>query len=128
MNYTTKHINEVISFFSEHKDSSFTVDKISEEIKDIPQSTTYRILNRLVEEGRIEKVSTATRRVEYRYTDPERCPHHLHLHCQKCGRVMHLEEDKSREILSILESASSFHAIPSSMVEGICNECMESEE
>ncbi len=123
MSYSTVHRNEIISFFQTHKEEVFSPDDIASALPDIPSSTIYRLLGKLREEGLLERVSCIDRKTGYRYADPVSCPHHLHLHCQRCGHIEHLSEEESEEIARILEKSADFMPSMSSSLEGLCREC-----
>ena len=125
MSYSTAHRNEIIDFFRENREEVFSPDEVASALTEIPHSTIYRLLGKLNEEGLIERVSGISRKAGYRFSDPDSCPHHLHLHCQKCGHIEHLSEEESIKIAELLEKYADFQPFMSSTFEGICRECQK---
>lgn len=120
--YNTHQRNELIGFFEKNKDRSFTSEEAASSLSHIPQSTLYRLLGKLKEEGVITENGREGRCVLYRYQGTE-CPEHMHIRCKECGRTEHLDEETTREIEKLVASDSGFQALNSTIFEGICSEC-----
>ena len=125
MSYSTIHKKELLEFFKHNIENVFSADDVCASLPNIPKSTLYRLLSKLVEEGEVEKIANGERRVCYRYSDPLSCPHHLHLHCSKCGRLEHLSEEESERLIDIFQRETDFKVNVSSTVEGICKRCQK---
>ncbi len=125
MKYNTKRREEILSFLRENKDRAYSAEEIMEAVltDGSGESTAYRMLKQLVEEGCVRKISdTATRRRAYQYIG-ESCHCHLHLKCKGCGRLVHLDEEISEKLCSIIRSAGGFDVDAGEMLFGRCDAC-----
>ncbi len=122
MSYSTGQKERILAFFSEHKEKVYSSEDVIELVPDTVQSTVYRILPRLAEEGMLVKVPSE-RGFLYRYSDPHNCPKHMHIACTCCGRTFHLDEKLSDEIRAEIEEATGFSVLSSTLFRGICPEC-----
>ncbi|MCR5654861.1 MAG: transcriptional repressor [Lachnospiraceae bacterium] len=97
----------------------------------IGQSTVYRQLERLVDEGLINKYTIdANSPACFEYVGPD---HHaaetvcFHCKCEKCGKLIHLHCDELEEIEEHLYKEHGFRMDPFRTVfYGLCDDCMES--
>ena len=122
MPYSTGQKERILAFFSDNREKAFTSEEIIGCVPGAVQSTVYRLLQRLAEEGLLMKVPSEHGAL-YRYSDPERCPHHMHMECTVCGRTCHLDEDISDRIRRAIEEETGFSVLPSTVFRGICPEC-----
>ena len=115
--YHTEQKKLLIEYLSEHKDNSFTIDEITEGIQRSVsdnvcppgKSTVYRLINKLLEEGKVKKFSKAgTRQAAYQLVEGRRCAAHLHLKCTECGRLFHMKERLSDELIGRISADQSF--------------------
>lgn len=124
MKYDTNQRKEVLAFFSNNKSSCFSAQEIGEALPSVAQSTLYRLLSSLVDEGALKKCPTSKRQALYQYSGKE-CPGHMHIRCTRCGRIEHISEKDSEKIESLLQSKLDFNVLASSTLDGICSECRE---
>ena len=95
----------------------------------IGQSTVYRQLERLVDEGIVNKYildSSSPACFEYvpseSHGEGEAC---YHCKCEKCGRLIHLRCDEVKELQNHLFSDHRFRLDPARTVfYGLCEECL----
>ncbi len=120
--YNTGQRDSILAFFSSHREKAFTPEEVIASIDGAVQSTVYRLIPRLVEEGHLVRLSSG-RGYAYRYSDPERCPNHMHVECAICGRTCHLDESISEELGSLIERATGYGVLQSTVIKGICPEC-----
>ena len=120
--YNTKQRNDVIAFFASSPDRSFTVEEASANLSTVPRSTVYRLITRLSEEGILRKTGSEGRKAVYQYQGKE-CAYHMHIRCRECGRTEHLDAEATRKIEEIISVSSSFVALDTTVIEGLCNEC-----
>ncbi len=113
--YCTEQKKMLLSFLQKNGERAYTVEELADGMKrqsgaDAPgKSTVYRWMTRLVEEGTVKRfVKGHSRRFVYQITSGERCHFHLHLKCIRCGRLFHLDEALSNELLCRVEDASHF--------------------
>ena len=113
--YATEQKKMLSDFLAKHAQCAFSVDELVAQMRieygsDVPgTSTVYRLINRLVEEGRVKRfVKGHSRRFSYQIVDGEHCRSHLHLKCIGCGRLVHLDERISDELLDKIRDNSNF--------------------
>jgi Fur family ferric uptake transcriptional regulator len=94
----------------------------------INRVTVYRILDLLVENGLLERLSGGGRNFFYGLAPSERHPRHAHFYCKICGRLVCL----SPECLP-LEGVALRGKLPGKFeglqirVDGVCRDCLRSE-
>jgi len=123
MDYDTRQKRDIDRFFQENKERAFSTEEIARLLPDIAQSTLYRILGKLIKEGRIRKCPSSSRLIQYQYIDKEHCPNHMHIKCVRCGRIEHISEDDSARIEKLIKSDLGFDVSNTSTLEGLCKEC-----
>ena len=111
--YNTEQKKLLLEFLEKNHDSAYTIEEISNELKakgaSVGKSTVYRLMTKLVEEKRVKRqLASGSRKAVYRIVLNEHCHNHLHLQCQKCGKVLHLDEKTSDELLSTVKRLKSF--------------------
>lgn len=129
--YLTAQKKTLLSFLKKNSEKSFTVEELTEGIKDsMPsgapgKSTVYRLMTRFVEDGTVRRfVRGRSRRFVYQIVNGERCDFHLHLRCTKCGRLIHLDDRESSELISKIKKLCNFSVNQSETVlMGLCSEC-----
>lgn len=89
------------------------------------KSTVYRLINRLLEEGSVRKfIKKGTRRSSYVLVQKEACHYHLHLKCSGCGKLFHMNEALSDELLKRINSSCGFSVDEGeSILFGKCKSC-----
>jgi Fur family ferric uptake transcriptional regulator len=129
--YATEQKKMLVDFLREHHESSFSVDQIVLEMKKndaqkVPAtSTVYRLITKLVEEGTVKRfVRGHSRQFLYQIVDRDHCRSHLHLRCMDCGKLIHLNEKLSDELLDVIRSTSDFSVNEEETVlVGACSDC-----
>lgn len=125
MMYDTKHLIKLQDFFRDHANESFTAKDLCDIFKDsMNQATIYRKLISLESSKRIRKIVRADKETyEYQYQD-KTCENHLHLICEKCGKMIHLDCSLSQTFLEHLSNIHHFSIDQQhSNLLGICKEC-----
>lgn len=97
--YKTKQRDLILNYITENKTKHITVDMVVDYMKNngeqVGQTTVYRNLNKLVEEGIVLKYQNAEGiSACYQYAEEdEGCLNHYHLVCVECGEMIHLQCD-----------------------------------
>lgn len=128
MRYNTGKRERILAFLTDNSDSSFELERICDALTEDGKgkSTVYRIVSELVEEGCVRRLSDGkTRHCTYQYVGDECCHRHLHLKCKGCGRLVHLNEDVSRDFERTLLSVGGFLLESGTMLFGTCKDCAE---
>ena len=125
MEYKTKHKEELILFLQNNSDRHLTISDISDALPNIPLATLYRLIDNLLENGKVRKfIIDINQGACYQYVDDNACHDHFHFICQKCGKLYHLDCDEINLLLKHLEKDHGF-ALDLSKVNlyGLCKDC-----
>jgi Fur family ferric uptake transcriptional regulator len=96
--YNTQQGKLILDYLASTGDSHVTVHQIlrhfEDEGADIGQTTIYRHLEKLAEDGKVRKyVLSEGKSACYQYINQEACREHFHLKCEVCGGLIHLDCD-----------------------------------
>ena len=123
--YKTKQKDIILDIIKKQK-HEFTIKDIYESIKDeVGLTTVYRLVDKLVEEKRINKTIDSTNTTYYQYL--EECNHgnHFYLKCDKCGNLIHVDCDCIEELTNHIFKDHKFK--PSKdhiIIDGTCSKCI----
>lgn len=131
--YVTEQKKILKKILEENSDSAYTVEELMEKLRvrcgdSAPgKSTVYRLITHLVEDGTVKKFSgEGSRKWSYQIVMGEHCDCHLHLKCMDCGRLIHLDESVSDELLDKVRTISDFSVNEEATVLfGRCGGCKE---
>lgn len=124
MSYNTKQKDLIINTISKYN-KSFTVKDIYNKLKEkVGLTTIYRVIDKLVEEGIINKYIDKDNTTYYEYLEKCNCHNHFYLKCEKCGTMEHVDCDCIEELSKHIVDEHKFllnreHII----IKGICKEC-----
>ncbi len=127
--YQTGQRKLLLDFFSAHGGEAFSVDGILAALPaeaQVSRSAVYRNVDRMVREGLLRKTLSADGNKAL-YQAAADCGTHcerIHLQCEKCGRVFHMEDAEAEARLRDALGRSGFrldeHA---SLLSGTCRDC-----
>ena len=113
--YNTEQKTSLLVFLKKNRDISYSIDELVSKLKKeygdkAPgKSTVYRLMTKLSEEGTVSRLAKSNgRSFVYRLIDDEHCHNHLHLKCLDCGKLIHLDEKVSDELLGRVLSTKNF--------------------
>jgi len=94
--YQTKQKSVIYDFFAKNPERQYSAKEVFENIREseeIGESTVYRLIKKLTEDGEIRRFSGKdVKSVVYQYADKnEKCHEHFHLKCVNCGVLTHLD-------------------------------------
>ncbi len=121
--FTEQQKQLVEHIFSQHHhfDADQLIDNLKEAKNSISRATIYRTLSKLVDAGLIRRIDLGERSV---YEHDYGYPHHEHLVCQTCGKMIEFQhsmvETILREICELHQFQSSGHTL---LIRGTCLEC-----
>lgn len=126
--YATEQRKILLSFLKEHYDRQYSVEEIAEKlygVENISISSIYRNINSMVVEGTVRRFSAdGSRRFLYQYIDCDDCNKHLHLKCESCGQIFHMDEKSMENILTSVMSGSNFNIdVKKTILYGLCEDC-----
>jgi len=115
--YHTEQKRILTDFLSRHRDESFTIDELTHKMQSEcgeggqspARSTIYRLIDRLERDGQVRKfVKSNERGASYQFVAGGHCDSHLHLKCTGCGKLFHMEERVSDELIKKISNYSDF--------------------
>lgn len=84
-------------------------------------ATVYRTLTVLEENGLVSSISLGTQGKKYEIANK---PHHDHIICEKCDKIVEFENDKIEELQHTIAKENDFQLTKHIMqLYGICKEC-----
>ena len=129
--YNSKGKNEVIMYLKAHNEHRLTVAEILEGLNEegisINRSTIYRNLDKLVESGDILAFKgTDNESAFYQYSgEYKECHEHLHLQCNSCGKIFHLEHKFVDDFIAKLRKDCKVELdVSKTMLVGTCEKCL----
>jgi len=131
-NYKTKQKENLVEYLAENEGKHITAADACDHFKSmgmpIGQSTVYRQLERLVDEGILNKYvidANSPACFEYMSTDSHgKCEVCFHAKCEKCGKLIHLHCDEMIEISRHLAGHHGFVLDPKrTVLYGLCDKC-----
>ena len=132
--YNTKHRDRILRYMQGMQGKHITASDVCDHFRDqgdaIGQSTVYRQLERLVDEGVLNKYtidSSSPACFEYTghgdHKDGEVC---FHCKCEKCGRVIHLHCDEINELREHMMAEHDFVLdMRRTIFYGLCEACAQ---
>lgn len=133
--YKSKHYDRILEHLKKSPGRHFTVNEIHQELAgeetNIGTTTIYRQLDRMVEEGLINKyVVDINTPACYEYSNvvklikQEEAPCY-HCRCESCGKLIHLHCEEIAEMRQHFEKHHHFKIDPFRTVfYGTCEECL----
>lgn len=128
--YKTEQKKLLLDFLKHNKDQSFTVEEIEagmikDGISPPGISTIYRLISKLCEAGTVKKFNdTDKRKAVYQLKGGSECEEHLHMKCTECGKLLHMNNDVSKELLNEIFDLSNFSVDKETTVLfGKCKDC-----
>lgn len=98
--------------------------KIQKRDSSIGQATVYRNVNKLVDEGKVLKISLGNGIEHY----DGHCHTHYHLLCTKCEKIYDLEDQDEYLLRKRMEDKYHIRINKSKIVfEGVCRGCLDEE-
>lgn len=123
--YNTQQRKSLIDFLQANSEKSFTIEEIINEMgEEISQSTAYRLMTKLVEDGLVHRsVKGNSRSFVYQFINNEKCEGHLHMKCTDCGKVYHLDHSITAHMQDDIKNNTGFEIDSHTVLLGKCIEC-----
>ena len=129
--YNTVQREQLIRFLKKNQSNAMTVIDITNMMRIDPEtekapgeSTVYRLIKELVEEGAVKRtVKGCSREFLYQMTDSETCRMHLHMKCTVCGNLFHMNDSISENLINSLLESEGFYLDRSMVLSGVCKNC-----
>ena len=114
-------LREIFSFHN-HFDAEGLFEKLREKGEHVSRATIYRTLPLLIESGLIKEALRCQDHTHYEHVFGH--PHHDHLVCLGCGRVIEFREDKIERMQELICRRYDFQSIEHRLgIRGYCNRC-----
>lgn len=124
--YKTRQRDEILRFFIEHADECYSAKDVYEQVN-AGEATVFRTLTALTQEGVLKKFTGNGGRGErayYQYNNENTCSDHIHLKCEKCGRLIHMDCTFIRELIHHFCSEHGFTMdCGKTVIYGLCQDC-----
>lgn len=130
-NYNTKQRMAILNYIASIGGSHITAAQICKQFENgefpIGRATVYRCLDKLTAEGSIRRYTTdGISGACYQYIgNSDGCHNHLHLKCEACGEIQHLEcgmlDEIQRHVLE--EHTFEVNALKT-VLYGTCQKCI----
>ena len=122
--YNTKQKDIILSIIKNCK-HKFTVKNIYEELNGtVGLTTIYRLIDKLIKEGRITKNISKDNITYYQYLEKCNCNNHFYLKCDNCGSMIHIDCDCIDELSSHILKKHKFELSKENIIiNGLCNDC-----
>ena len=130
--YKTKHRDQILKILQEHEREHMTAGQVLDELRargvSIGVATIYRQLDRLVEEGAVNKYMVdAVTGACYEFKGEHGAQSaYVHGKCEKCGKVVHIERRTMEAAMQNLSGGgdSGFELdCTRTLFYGICGDC-----
>ena len=132
MTYDTGREQALLSLLRNSGEKGLSLSEISAHLTPDGKgkSTIFRLLAALVERGTVRKLPDGQgRHFIYQYTEAAHCRSHLHLKCMGCGKLIHLDEKISDDLLGKVRACSDFAVDEEETVLfGACAACYRKKE
>lgn len=122
--YNTKQ-KEYILEVIKNKQKEFIVKEIYEEVKDkVGLTTIYRLIDKLVSQGVINKVIDENNITHYKYLEKCEEDNHFYLKCNNCGNFTHVDCECIEELSNHILKNHKFEINKENIIiNGICAKC-----
>ena len=124
MPYNTKQKDKILENIKK-QDKEFTIKDIYNNLENkIGLTTIYRLVDNLVNTGRLNKYIGKDSITYYEYLEECNNDNHFFLKCFKCGKLIHIDCDCIKELYNHIYLTHKF--IPNkekNIINGICNNC-----
>lgn len=121
--YKTKQKDQIIEVIKgiSHE---FTIKDIYERLdKKIGLTTIYRLVDKLVSDGHVNKTIGKDNVVFYQYLEECCKENHFYLKCVNCGTMEHVDCDCIGELSSHISKSHNFSLTNNVVINGVCNTC-----
>lgn len=121
--YKTRQRDEILRFFTEHKDRCFSARDLIGQV-DAGEATVFRALSTLTNEGKLKKFTGGSGESAYYQFNAAECALHIHLKCRECGKLIHMDCAFMEEILKHFRNEHAFTVdCGQTVIYGLCGDC-----
>ena len=129
--YITEQKKMLLDFLYKNCENSYSTETLISELRALygdgapGKSTIYRLITNLLADGKVKRfVKGKGRGFVYQIVKDDDCRSHLHLRCTDCGKLFHLDEAVSDELLFCVKRSNNFSVSEEDTVlMGKCADC-----
>lgn len=123
--YQTQQRSLLLTFFAENPDIQFTIEELKKQIAGISISAVYRNINQMVAQGQVRRFQKeGSRKFCYQYIGNSACAGHLHMKCNCCGSISHLDTATEQAVQEVLRRSTRFQLdMGKTVLQGFCICC-----
>lgn len=127
--YRTRQQEEILLYLQQNPDKHLNVSQIVTHLKSkgssIGVTTVYRQLEKLVDQGVLQKYATDGGPACFQYLDGCLNHPHFHMKCLECGHLLHMECAELDDICRHMRSAHNFELNSmKTTFYGLCEDCI----
>ena len=131
MAYKTRQREAILRFFMDHGDRCFTAREVYEQV-DAGEATVFRAIACLTESGLLNKYVSGSSRSDsatYQYNPCGDRADHIHLKCERCGELIHMDCAFMATILAHFLDEHGFAVdCGKTVIYGLCEKCRKEEK
>ncbi len=127
---TNQRINilKCIKLFKNHFNAEDVYEYLKKNLKEVSRASIYRMLPLLKKDGIIKEVGR-DENDKIIYECVENVPHHDHIVCIKCGKIIEFKNEKIEKLQNDICMQYKFKLLEHNMeLKGICKECLKREK
>ena len=121
-NYKTKQKDVIINEIKKHN-NEFTIKDIYNELDGVGLTTIYRLIDKLVETGTVNKTIGKDNITYYQYLEECSNDNHFFLKCESCGLMEDVDCDCIEDLSSHILKEHKFHLTDKVIINGLCKKC-----
>ena len=123
--YNTKQKDLILDLIKKQK-CEFTIKDIYNSLKEKTGLTTiYRLVDKLVSEGYLNKYIGANNTTYYQYLEKCDSVNHFYLKCEKCGNLIHIDCDCIKDLTNHIMKHHNFITNKENIIiNGVCENCL----
>ena len=123
--YNTNQRQIIVDFLKNNSETQYTIEQIASKTVSVGKSTVYRLINKMVDEGVVRRtVKGNSRQFLYQYAATAGCASHLHMKCRECGKILHMDDERSKDLMNLLQESTKFDLdIKETLLMGTCEKC-----
>lgn len=126
--YKTEQRKILLQFFAGNASESYSAEQVMAQLpsQQISRSAVYRNLDKMVQEGLLRKhMDPDGHKALFQYVDCSRHCERIHLQCEKCGRIFHMENAADEaKLKSVLDKSGFRLDEQATMLPGTCRDCL----
>lgn len=124
--YRTRQRDEILRFFEENEDKCFSAKEVTRHVN-AGEATVFRTIATLTKEGKLKRFTGDSMKGGCAYYQYNLCTEaypHIHLKCEECGKLIHMDCLFIDELVKHFRMDHSFKVdFGKTVIYGKCSEC-----